>query len=759
MFDSIPEEMKEFPQWCIWRYEDRDSNKPTKVPYSARTGRLANVSDPNTWATFEEAKNAHRLSGYDGIGFVLSEQDPFTFIDLDDTKGDAAALERQMAIYNEFDSYAERSPSGSGLHIIIKGAVPSGRKRNFIEVYSSHRYMTMTGNVFRNKPIVEYNSAINNLWQQMSPSFAHSVMYAGGAPESEKDDIIISKIINAENGVKAHALLVGNWHEYYPSQSEADFAFINIISFYTQNKNQIIRIFRNSGLGQREKASRIDYLNWMINKSFDRMLPPIDTEGISTAIEKIIKSKTEPKKKKEKVKINETNTIPLPPGLVGELARFIFEQAPRPVPEIALIGAIGLMSGIIGRAYNVSGTGLNQYLILLGATGVGKEAIASGIDKLMNCVIKTVPAAIDFIGPGEVASSQALIKYMSKAANSFVSLWGEFGIYLQGMGSKTAPSHLKGLKRMLLDLYNKSGEGKVLRPSIWSDKEKNTASILSPAFTLIGESTQEEFYEGLHEGMVTSGLLPRISIIEYNGNRPYLNKEHQKAVPSKQLIEDLSTICSHSLMLNSQHKAIHVLFTPEAQQMFNDYDRWCDDKINSAEKEIFRHLYNRGHIKALKLAAVIAVGCNPYEPTITVEIGQWAINMINGDIENISKRFSSGEVGENQEEILQIKAVIKNSIKYTLSQWDEVKTYKCGSYETHRSKFIPYSYLHKRLSLNNSFKNDKRGATEALKRTIKTLIERGDFIQISPVELSKNYGTSGNYYVIKNMGLFTRDDR
>ena len=58
MFDNVPEEMKQFPQWCIWRYEDRQGDKPTKVPYSARTGRLASVSDSATWATFEEAKNA-----------------------------------------------------------------------------------------------------------------------------------------------------------------------------------------------------------------------------------------------------------------------------------------------------------------------------------------------------------------------------------------------------------------------------------------------------------------------------------------------------------------------------------------------------------------------------------------------------------------------------------------------------------------------------------------------------------------------------
>ena len=97
------------------------------------------------------------------------------------------------------------------------------------------------------------------------------------------------------------------------------------------------------------------------------------------------------------------------------------------MPEIGLAGALGLVAGIVGRAYNISGTGLNQYVLLLAPTGTGKEAIASGIDKLMAQVIRTVPAASDFIGPGEIASAQAIIKYMSKGPTSFVSLVGEFG--------------------------------------------------------------------------------------------------------------------------------------------------------------------------------------------------------------------------------------------------------------------------------------------------------------------------------------------
>jgi len=40
----------------------------------------------------------------------------------------------------------------------------------------------------------------------------------------------------------------------------------------------------------------------------------------------------------------------VPPGFLGEVAQFIYGAAPRPVPEIALAGAIGLLAGIVGRA-------------------------------------------------------------------------------------------------------------------------------------------------------------------------------------------------------------------------------------------------------------------------------------------------------------------------------------------------------------------------------------------------------------------------
>lgn len=768
VIENIPQEMRIYKQWVCWRFEDTDGPKPTKVPYSPLTGKLASVTDPNTWAAFEQA--AHVLTTtnwYNGIGFVLTEADPFAFIDLDDTKGDATATDRQIRIYNEFDSFAERSPSGNGLHIIVKGALPSGRRRSHIEIYSSARYMTMTGDIYRNAPIREYNELLNILWGQMGSGSVAAAVYAGVAEAKETDEEVIARATSAANGKKFADLYAGNWQDYYQSQSEADFALVDIVAFYSQNRAQISRIFRASGLGQREKAKRNDYVSYMLNKCFDRMLPPVDIDGLRNQLNAAIEAKAKqeqaeamaPKQAPEVRQVEmpkpTTDVYSVPPGLVGEIAQFIFQQAPRPVPEIALAGALGLIAGIVGRAYNVSGTGLNHYVMLLAPTGTGKEAIASGVDKLMGAVVRTVPAASDFIGPAEIASSQAVIKYMSKGPTSFVSMVGEFGIYLQQMASPNAPPHLLGLRRFMLDAYNKSGEGKVLRPSIYSDREKNTSAVLAPSFTILGESTPEKFYEGLHEGLISEGLLPRFTTIEYHGDRPALNPYHTHAQPSFEVIDKLSTVCAHALMLNSQHKAVHVGFAPEAKAMFDEFDRHCDLNINSSDKEVRRHLWNRAHIKAMKLAALVAVGCNPYNPIISADVAAWATNLIVADVRNLLDRFNAGEIGIDNDETKQLAKVISTIKEFVVSPWPEVVKYAGeGMSNLHSNRIVPYSFVQRKLASVAVFRKDRIGSSGAIKRALKTLCERGDLQEVSRATLAKDYGTSAVAYMISNAKAF-----
>lgn len=147
LVENIPEELRRRPQWVAWKLEKRDG-KPTKVPHIAAGVGKASSTDSETWRTFEEAVQALKTGRYDGLGFVFSSGDPYAGIDLDKCRNpETGELEEWAAkVVEDLGGYAEVSPSGKGVHIIIRGKAPN-KKRGKIEAYSSERYFTMTGRV------------------------------------------------------------------------------------------------------------------------------------------------------------------------------------------------------------------------------------------------------------------------------------------------------------------------------------------------------------------------------------------------------------------------------------------------------------------------------------------------------------------------------------------------------------------------------------------------------------------------------------
>jgi hypothetical protein len=770
MFKNIPEELRVLKQWCVWRYEDTDAMKPTKVPYCPHNNRLCSVDDPRTWGRFGQALEAYESGLYSGIGFVINESDPYTFIDLDHTTDDKLWA-RQSEIADFFDSYAEVSPSGKGLHIIVRGSVPSGRKRNAIEVYSDLRYMTMTGNVYKQSEIKDYQNEVFALWESLEAQDKKNQWFDGKDDIEFSDYEILDMAYKAANGQKFVDLYEGNYEGYYTikngvknyfTHSEADFALIDILAFYSKNKSQIVRLFMQSELGKREKAKRSGYINYMLNRCFDNMLPPVDIDGLRNKINEIIEQKAK-KKRKEKniVLIPDENELEpdnevysIPDGLLGDIAKFIYAQAARPVPEIALAAAIGCMAGVCGRAYNISGHGLNQYTLMIAKTGHGKGAMKTGVSKLFASVKHTLPTASEFMGPGAIASQQAIIKFMSGGRNSIVSMLGEFGHTMQQLCNRNAQSHLVGIRQFLLLTYDFSGHGIIMEPTIYSEKEKNTKPILSPAFSLLGETTPEIFYEGLHEGLISEGFLPRFTIIEYRGKRVPLNRDCYKVEPSYELIEAFGNLCAYSLSLNTENKVINVEMDKEAKLIFSKLENRCDVEINSSEADIKHQLWNRVSLKSMKLASLVAIGINPINPVIDAKSANWAINLITNDVSNFIRRFDAGEVGENNDEYTQLEKVMDSCKKFVMSPFSQVEKYASGLSQLHSERIIPYSYIQRNVAGLSTFRKDRIGARSALKRAIDTLIERGDIAEVSRKVLSDKYHTTSRSFMISNPRAF-----
>lgn len=153
LVDNIPEGMRSYRHWLVWKLELRDDGPtkvPSKVPYIAGGVGRASSTDSRTWRTFEEAAQALGTGRYNGIGFVFSSGDPFTGVDLDKCRNAETGVIEEWAeeVVQEIGGYAEISPSGTGVHIIVRGKAPN-KRRGRVEAYSLERYFAMTGQVLQ----------------------------------------------------------------------------------------------------------------------------------------------------------------------------------------------------------------------------------------------------------------------------------------------------------------------------------------------------------------------------------------------------------------------------------------------------------------------------------------------------------------------------------------------------------------------------------------------------------------------------------
>ena len=119
----IPAELKALARWVNWQFLERDGNS-TKVPVDPNTWQPASSSDRDTWGTYADALARFNSDSVDGIGFQLG--DSYVGIDLDRCRNPKTGeIESQATeIIGRLSSYAEISPSGTGIHILTKGILP-----------------------------------------------------------------------------------------------------------------------------------------------------------------------------------------------------------------------------------------------------------------------------------------------------------------------------------------------------------------------------------------------------------------------------------------------------------------------------------------------------------------------------------------------------------------------------------------------------------------------------------------------------------
>lgn len=143
-------EIKLLPNWVGYKLtkprevirNGKPRTKYDKIPVNPNTGLLAESNNTSTWSSYSKAVESVGAFKLDGIGFMF--EPPYIGIDLDDCVIDGAINAFGNEVVAKCNSYAEYSPSGTGIHIIAKGDLLKAFKESEIEVYSKGRFFTVT---------------------------------------------------------------------------------------------------------------------------------------------------------------------------------------------------------------------------------------------------------------------------------------------------------------------------------------------------------------------------------------------------------------------------------------------------------------------------------------------------------------------------------------------------------------------------------------------------------------------------------------
>ena len=291
--------LAEYDQFIVWRSEPRaNGGKPRKAPLNPATLTAADPHDPAHWMNADVAFPFVELLGADyGVGFVLTENDPFFCLDIDDCLGPDnqwSTLSQQL-IQQLPGAAVEVSHSGRGLHIWgTSRPMPLHGCRNVkrgIELYSEKRFIALGRSDATGNAATDCTAALASIVATHFPNNTEATGQGEIAwPSAPRDDWdgytndreLIQAAKRSKSGAAkfgAKASFVDLWEangaelaKFWPhaengyDRSSADAALAQHLAFWTgEDCARIERLMRRSSL-VRDKWAREDYLRRTILK-------------------------------------------------------------------------------------------------------------------------------------------------------------------------------------------------------------------------------------------------------------------------------------------------------------------------------------------------------------------------------------------------------------------------------------------------------------------------------------------------------------
>jgi hypothetical protein len=184
----------------------------------------------------------------------------------------------------------------------------------------------------------------------------------------------------------------------------------------------------------------------------------------------------------------------------------------------------------------------------------------------------------------------------------------------------------------------------------------------------------------------------------------------------------------------------------EAQDMLDEFNKECDTQINATDDESWRQMWNRAHLKALKIAGILAVADNCGAPCVMTQHAEWALDVVKRDIRIMSRKMTDGDVGDgDMVRERKLLATLRDYLREPMS-----KGYGLPD-EMRQAGVVARKYLQIRLQRTNSFIKHKLGQTAAMDMTIRSLTDSGYLVEVAKDKIPAEWNFHGKCYRIVSL--------
>lgn len=677
---QIPQELKDLKQWHCWK--DVNGNK---IPIQVN-GNAAKSNDPETWTDYQTAVDASEF--HTGLAFEIT--DPYTGVDLDnclDAFGNLREWAIPIVVSLDGLAYAEISPSGKGIKFITRGAkLPGARcthqfegEKQQVEVYDHARFWTVTGKTYNwQDEIKNGQTAVEWICREyLMPAAKRATVIKG----------FTSKVLQA---TRESTGLNGRAIEYAVIASPAGPGDRNNAAF--RLAGHLWAMVGDEGQRLTEDMVWECVQTWNLNNG-----EPLGEDELRKAmLSAQVNGTARPDKRSEMPlpaaddgvniggimkEFEEFKALPPTydhlcleiPGLIGDLIQHNLRTAYYPLPELALAGALSLMSVLTGGKVQYRGARSNLYSMGLAPSGAGKDH-----SRKLNRKILLHAGSPEACGPERIGSHAGIVTAMAGNWRTLFQI-DEIGMLFATIkaAGKQAP-HLANISSVLMQLYTSADC--VWMGDAYGDAKK-VKQLNYPHCVVYGTSVPGGFWESVSNDQMQNGLIGRFLVFE---NEEYVDYQEpafddipESIIERARAWMELQTGSGNLAGIDGGSPA-SIDASPEAGERLKAHAMAISDR-RKAETPVNAAIWSRVAEKTNKIALLFA--CSRWVPgdalpSISMEDADRAVKLNNWITRRMLKKAGL-HVSENEQDskYKKLLRLIHSKTDWSLNQLTRATTW------------------------------------------------------------------------------------